>query len=349
MLLRAGRILRLIGPRDSFAVSAAKLGGTIEDARLATVQDAVRHRYIVARELGRSTPSIVYLAQETAGGAAVALRLIEPAAVREKGTPAFLRSLASLRRLEHSGLVAVLGGEEISADVPDSAQAPLLLCVTRFVDAESLRDRLRRSGPLPIETVLRIAHEMCDALSYAHGRNVLHGALSPEHIFLTQPHACLTDIGVAAAINELTGGDFTASRIDGAAAGYLSPEQLSGSRSIDGRTDLFSLGCVLHEMLAGTPPFTGTRRGTGRHGPPSLRASRSDVTARLQLIIERLLAPDPEDRYPSAASLSGALASSHEPLPPTGLRRFRWGRIAAGLGLLLAIIALGTRLAGLWR
>jgi serine/threonine-protein kinase len=323
---------------------------TIHRDLLASAKEAVAGRYALEREIGRGRYATVFLARDLEHQRAVAVRVLCPTLVRTPGTQRFLRELARLSRLSHPHILPLLDSGEATSE--SAGTANIVYCVTPFIVGESLRDRLRRDGRLPMDEALRIAHEVSDALSYAHGMNVVHGDLKPENILLEGGRVVVADTGVARAIRALAGETASSADLAAGSPAYMSPEHASGTTPPDGRSDIYSLGCVLYEMLAGTAPFTGPTRppAPARHvrgGPPSLQALRPDVTPRLQLIIERTLATAPADRYPSAAALSGALAGAHEPLPPSGLKRFRWGRIALAGGILLALAALGMWLAGL--
>src|SRR5438445_9345584 len=217
-----------------------------------------------------------------------------------------------------------------------------------LVDGESLRDRLERERQLPVEDALQIVREVADALAFAHSRRVVHRDIKPENILLAGGHAVVADFGIARAITAAADAkQLTGSGIVVGTPGYMSPEQAGGKDPIDGRADLYALACVLYEMLAGEPPFTGPtpQAVLARHmqeRPPSLRVVRPTVPAGVQDAIETALAKVPADRFPTASQFVAALSVS--PTAPSARRRAR-RRIAA---LLVGAAMLGLA-AVLWR
>jgi eukaryotic-like serine/threonine-protein kinase len=300
-------------------------------------------RYAVEHELGRGATATVHLARDRRTFEQVAIKVLRPELAQSVGADRFLREIRVTADLQHLHILSVLDS---------GADDGLLYCVLPYMEGGTLRDRLMRDKQLPMDEAVGIARTIALALAYAHGRGLIHRDVKPENILFSRGEAYLGDFGIARLLYETDAERTTSTGVVRGTPAYMSPEQASGTTSLDGRSDLYSLGCVLYEMLAGIAPFTGPiqRVAGARHvrgRPPSLQAFRPDVTPRLQLIIERTLAMAPADRYPSAAALSGALAGAHEPMPPSGLKRFRWGRIALAAGVLLALAALGMWLAGL--
>jgi serine/threonine-protein kinase len=184
-----------------------------------------------------------------------------------------------------------------------------------YVSGESLRDRLQRETQLPVERAVVIATEIADALAYAHGQGVIHRDIKPENILLAGSHALVADFGIARAVRQTDGERLTDTGLAVGTAEYMSPEQASGG-TVDGRSDVFSLGCVLYEMLAGEPPFKGptkyaiSARRFDETAVPSVRTPRPTVSAQLDGVIAKALATVPADRFPSATAFAAALAAA---------------------------------------
>src|SRR5881409_1113129 len=177
-----------------------------------------------------------------------------------------------------------------------------------YMEGESLRDRLEQEGQLPLEEALRITREVASALSYAHGHDVVHRDIKPENILLSGGHAVVADFGIARAITAAARGTLTATGIAVGTPAYMSPEQAAGSRDVDGRSDLYSLGCVLYEMLAGHPPFQGStaHEVLARHltdPVPPLSTGRTTIPEAVARAVERVLAKSPADRFRTVAEL----------------------------------------------
>ena len=186
-----------------------------------------------------------------------------------------------------------------------------------FVEGESLRDRLDREKQLPIDDALQIAREVADALSYAHAHGVVHRDIKPENILLESGHAVVADFGIARAISAAGGEQLTETGMAVGTPAYMSPEQAAGQRDLDGRSDLYALGCVLYEMLAGQPPFTGPTVESIVHqhlvaNPPPITQLRPAVPADVAAALQRALAKTPADRFNPVAQFASALRS------PTG-------------------------------
>jgi serine/threonine-protein kinase len=212
-----------------------------------------------------------------------------------------------------------------------------------YVEGESLRDRLTREKQLPLDDALKITRDVAEALGYAHQQGVVHRDIKPENILLHGGHAVVMDFGIARALTVAGGDGITESGIAVGTPAYMSPEQGSGSGEPDARSDIYSLGCVLYEMLAGHPPFTGStaQEVLSRHAldpVPSLRAARNQVPAHVEQAVVRALAKQPADRFPTAAQFASALTDAP---PAVGQRPRRRVVAATGLGLLalLAVVA----------
>jgi len=278
----------------------------------AQLQQGLGASYTLERELGRGGMATVFLAQDLKHERPVALKVLHPELAASLGPERFLREIKLAARLQHPHILTVL----------DSGEAGGRLWFTMpFVEGESLRDRLRRERQLPVEDALRIAREAAQALQYAHEHGVIHRDIKPENLLLTRDgNTLVADFGVARGLTAGGAGDekLTDTGLVVGTPAYMSPEQASGERTLDARTDVYSLGTVLYEMLAGEPPFTGptmqamiVKRLTDP--PPSVRANRATVAEEVDQAIRKALAPLAADRFPSAAQFAQALQAA-----PTG-------------------------------
>src|SRR6266545_2108701 len=216
----------------------------------AALQAALAARYTIERELGRGGMATVYLAKDLRHDRPVALKVLHPDLAQALGADRFQREIRLAARLQHPHILTVLDSGN------DGGQ---LWFTMPFVDGESLRDRLRRERQLPIEDALRIAREAAQALHYAHRHEIVHRDIKPENILLTsEGHTLVADFGIARALRADEGEErLTETGMMVGTPAYMSPEQASGARELDARTDIYSLGTVLFEMLAGEPPFSG--------------------------------------------------------------------------------------------
>ena len=268
--------------------------------------EAVGGRYDVEREIGRGGMAVVYLARDVRLDRAVAIKVLEPDAAGEIGAERFLREVRLASQLLHPHILAVHESGE---------SAGLLYYIMPFVDGESLRDRLRREGQLPLDDSLRIARQVADALAYAHVRGVIHRDIKPENILLSRAsdHAMVADFGIAKALGEASERErLTLSGLSVGTPAYMSPEQAAGERVLDARTDIYALGSVLFEMLAGEPPFTGPTAQAViakrlSQPAPSVQIVRPVVPGQVATAIARALEMVPADRFPSASAFHAAL------------------------------------------
>jgi tetratricopeptide (TPR) repeat protein len=246
----------------------------------------------------------VYLAQDLRHARPVALKLMNPELAASVAPRRFLREIQLAARLDHPHILPVYDSGE---------DAGRLWYVMPYVEGGSLRDRLRREGRLPIRDAVRIARGIADALEYAHGHDVIHRDIKPENILLAQAYARLADFGIARAA-VTTGEDLTRIGTVVGTPKYMAPEQ-AGGESVDFRSDLYSLACVLYEMLAGDAPYTGpsahviiVRSALGP--PPAVRDVRAEVPDALEALITRNLSAEPADRSPSASAIAAGLDES---------------------------------------
>lgn len=301
------------------------------------VVKALAELYRLERELGSGGMATVYLAHDLKHDRRVALKVLNPDLTPTIGRERFLREIRVTAQLDHPHVVPLL----------DSGDAyGVLYYVMPYVEGESLRDLLTREKQLPLDDALRIAREVADALSYAHSHGVIHRDVKPENILLAGGHARVADFGIARAFTMAGGERLTATGLAIGTPAYMSPEQASGGPEIDGRSDVYALGCVLYELLAGHPPFTGgtAQEVLARHfmdAVPSLKAARPAVPEELERVIATSLAKSPADRFKTAAELrahlEGQRAAPTHPLPAP--RRLRITRkiflpVLAAVGLI---------------
>jgi len=304
---------------------------------------ALADRYAVERELGRGGMAAVYLATDLRHERAVAIKVLQAELGSALGPERFLREIKTTARLTHPHILPLL----------DSGEADgLLFYVMPYVEGESLRERLQKQKQLPLEVALRIAREVAEALSYAHEQGVIHRDIKPANILLEADHAAVADFGIAQAIDVAGGERLTETGIAVGTPAYMSPEQAGGGEELDGRSDLYSLGCVLYEMLAGVPPFAGaTAQSLLRQhlvaDPPSVTAIRPTVPEWVADAISRALAKAPADRFETTTEFAAALTfgGSH------GARRWTWlrQRPRAALGAVIVVALAVVGLANLLR
>ena len=278
------------------------------------LQAALVDRYRIERELGRGGMAIVYLAEDLKHHRAVAVKVLHPELAFALGAERFLREIETVSQLTHPHILPL----------HDSGEADgLLYYVMPFIEGESLRSRLTRETQLPVEEALAITREVASALDYSHRHNVVHRDLKPENILLSDGHALVADFGIARAVMRAEKQSLTETGMSMGTPEYMSPEQAVASESIDGRSDIYALGCVLYEMLAGEPPFTGpnpqatiAKRLLGT--VPSLRTVRESVSVPVEEAVSRALARVPADRFQTARAFAEALGASHSGSRPHG-------------------------------
>jgi serine/threonine-protein kinase len=252
----------------------------------------------------------VYLATDLKHGRAVALKMLLEPLSGALGAERFLREIAVTAQLDHPHVVPLLDSGEADGD---------LFYVMPYVEGESLRDRMQRDKQLPLAEALTIAREVLDALEYAHGRGIIHRDIKPENILLSNGHARVADFGIARAVVASAGSTLTGTGIALGTPHYMSPEQGVADREIDRRSDIYAVGCVLFEMLAGQPPFSGPTMESLVHQhllapPPPVTQLRPLVPASISGAIGRALAKAPADRFESAALFASALATGEIPI-----------------------------------
>jgi serine/threonine-protein kinase len=327
--------------------TAGRLGSTVASGVTLSLSGQRIGAYEVVREIGRGGMATVYLANDEKHRRSVALKLLHADASSALGGGRFRREIEVVARLQHPHILPLYDSGETNG---------LLYYVMPLVSGESLRERIARHGPLPIDEVRRLTADVAAALDYAHRRGVIHRDVKPANILVDEEHATVADFGIAHRLVDDTTAELTATGIIIGTPAYMSPEQATGARELDARSDIYSLACVVFEMLTGKPPYTDTSaRGVIlRHlqeAPPAARSARPSLPLAVDEVLGRAMAKAPDARFGSTrefaqaldAALSGAADSSGAgtgaTLPPAGhsagarrrLRRLAGGAIAAGV------------------
>src|SRR5687767_8260502 len=285
---------------------------------LEAVRTALGAQYEIDRELGSGAMGSVMLAHDRTLERPVAVKIINPElAATSTFRQRFLQEARTIARLRHGNIVGVHAAGEAGG---------VLYYVMEFVAGESLRDLLDRDGALPVPRAVAILRELADALGYAHRAGVIHRDIKPENILIdgATGHARLTDFGIARSLTA-AGERMTGTGMSVGTPAYMSPEQASGDRDIDGRSDLYSLGLVGYEMLAGVPPFTGKTSASViikqiTEQPPPLVERAAGIPPALASVIEKALAKDPDARWPDGDAMARAIsaAGAGEEVPGLG-------------------------------
>jgi serine/threonine-protein kinase len=258
--------------------------------------------YVVQGQLGTGATSWVYLAQREGSGEQIVIKVMRPGHVKPEAVDRFMREMQILQQLAHPRIIPILERGEANG---------ALFFTMPFIDGQTLRQRLQAEGPLPVRDALAITRDVTAALGHAHSKGVVHRDVKPENILLAPDGgAYLMDFGFANAPS-LTAHDGDPNHVVGTPE-YMSPEQVSGKRSGDWRSDFFSLGCVLYEMLTGRLPYAAdSARSTMmrrlNEPAPDPRTFRPDLPEDVAAIVRRNLSSSPNDRYEIAAALRGAL------------------------------------------
>ncbi len=310
-------------PPSSYLASVSDL--------LEQVRQALSAEYAVERELGRGGMATVFLAEELQPRRKVAIKVLNPELASTLVRERFLHEIEVSSNLTHPHIVPVFTA---------GSAGSLLYYVMPFIEGDSLRGRLERHGAFEATEATEIALEVASALNYAHGKGVVHRDIKPENILLVSGHAVVVDFGVARAIGAARAGPLTESGMAVGTPKYMSSEQWSAEKEIDGRADIYSLGCVLLEMLEGSLPDGDpaaafrTHAGTRLVTPPPSRVPRE-----LQPVLKRALASDRADRFDTAADFAMAVRDAVG--VPTRSSRRKWARAAAGvlLALFAAVLA----------
>jgi eukaryotic-like serine/threonine-protein kinase len=270
-------------------------------SEMASVRAALEPRYRVLEELGRGGMARVYLAEDKGLGRLVAVKVLRAELGAILGATRFRREVDILRRLHHPNIVPLLDWGEAGSR---------FFYVMPFIAGDSLKARLAREGPLALDQALAIGRDMATAIDHAHAQDVLHRDIKPANVLLEPGRALLCDFGISRAIETAGSESFSSSGLVLGTPAYMSPEQAAGGE-VDGRSDIYSLACVVYEMLAGEPPFTGAsaqaimgRKLEGR--PRALRTVRQDVPGALEATLFLALEPVPEARPRTAGVVVAA-------------------------------------------
>jgi serine/threonine-protein kinase len=254
--------------------------------------------FSIEKKIGEGATAWVYVATRADGDERLVVKVMRPGSVSAESVDRFLREMQTLMALQHDRIIPLLDAGEANG---------AMFFTMPYRQGETLRTRLARRGRLPVAESLQLASDVVDAMCHAHERGVVHRDIKPENIFTTDEHAFLMDFGFAN-VNRAS----VAGRSYPGTPFYMSPEQVAGKRAPDRRTDIYSLGCVLYEMLAGTTPFHSHSRRDSmsrrlKEDAPDVRAARPDVPDSVAAVIRRCLARDPSGRYPTAGALRSAI------------------------------------------
>jgi len=294
------------------------LEGNPESDTLSRLRAALSERYEIERELGAGGMATVFLAQDVKHERQVAIKVLHPDLAASLGSERFEREIKLAAKLQHPNILGLFDS---------GASNGLLYYVMPFVKGESLGDRLGREKMLPVDDAIRITLEVCDALGYAHEHGVVHRDIKPDNILLAGGHALVADFGIARPVGESGSGGqkLTQTGMSLGTPVYMAPEQATGEAA--GPTaDLYSLGCVLYEMLAGEPPFTGPNPMTimKRHlmeQVPSVRIVRDAVPEEIEQVIFAALGKNPVDRPQTAAQFAELMGQLGIIVPAVGRAR----------------------------
>lgn len=325
----------------------------LDQARL---NRALADRYAIEGEIGSGGMATVFLAEDLKHRRKVAVKVLSPEISAIVGTERFLAEIETTANLQHPHVLPLF----------DSGEADgLLYYVMPFVEGESLRDRLDRETQLPVEDAVRIAREVADGLGHAHALGVIHRDIKPENILLAGDHALIADFGIARAVTVAGGTRLTETGLSLGTPQYMSPEQASGEADVDARSDVYALGCITFEMLAGEAPYTGPNAQAIiakvlTQPVPGLRQARETAPPSVEAAVARALAKLPADRWQTTGQFAKALvatggagaeawrlpAGAEGPFSVTAALRGK-GRWVVPIGLLflIAAVALGWLLA----
>jgi serine/threonine-protein kinase len=313
----------MVSPGDSFA----------------RLQSGIGDRYSLEKELGRGGMATVYLARDLRHGRAVAVKVLQPELAHAIGPERFLQEIEIAARLSHPNILPLHDSGESDG---------LLYYVMPFVEGATLRHRLTRERQLGLDEAVQIARNVADALTYAHSHGVVHRDIKPENILLTGGQSVVADFGIARAIDAAGTARLTETGLALGTPAYMSPEQASGARDPDGRSDIYSLACVVYEMLAGEPPFTGptAQAVMARHAidpVPPLRTLRPTIPPGVERVVEKALAKVPADRFATADQFARQLANaSTAEAVAADARRARTVRVRRAVGATAGALILGA-------
>jgi serine/threonine protein kinase/tetratricopeptide (TPR) repeat protein len=280
------------------------------------LQASLIGRYVIEREVGRGGMATVFLAQDLRHHRPVALKVLHPELSLSLGSERFLREIQIAARLQHPHIVPLYDS---------GAAGDLLYYVMPFVEGESLRQRLERTPQLPLEEAVQLARAVASALDYAHRQQIVHRDIKPENVMLHDGEAVVTDFGIAKAVSAAVSGNLTQTGTAVGTPSYMSPEQASGEPELDARSDIYSLGAMLYEMIGGAAPFAGPTiqaiiAKLFTEPAPPLREQRPDVPEWLDSAVMKALAKQPAGRYATATQFAQALTWPSGTTTPPGMK-----------------------------
>jgi len=301
---------------------------------------AIADHYEIERELGHGAMATVYLARDVRLNRQVAVKVLLADLAFALGPERFRREIALATKLSHPHILPIYDSGEASGE---------LYYVMPYVAGESLRARLNREKQLPVDEALRIAAEVASALDHSHRHGIIHRDIKPENILLEDGQALVADFGIARAVSAVGEGKLTSTGVSLGTPAYMSPEQGMADPNLDGRTDIYSLGCVLYEMLAGSPPFTGrtTQALIARHSldaVPSLTIVRRTIPEEVEDVVLCALAKVPADRFSTAGEFADALNSVRQG-GSSNVRRTRSGKARKGKPTKWGVVAIAVAIA----
>ena len=312
------------------------------DELRSALADSLRKRYAIDDLLGAGGMALVFSGRDLQRDRPVAIKVLSPEIASAVTTARFIREVLWSANLQHPHIVPVL-------DSGDASGFPYL--VMPLVEGEPLGRALSEHGRLPIATAVKYATEVALALDYAHGKGIIHRDIKPDNILISHDYALVADFGIARALGVASGNTLTGPGAPIGTLAYMSPEQVLGSPGVDGRSDIYSLGCVVYEMLAGRRAFDGTtlrqimeQQMNGQ--PPSLATLRPDAPPGIVAAITRALDKDPGRRYQTAREFAGALGGALPPSiaeahpPAVRSRSGLWLAVAAAVAVVILAVTL---------
>jgi len=301
------------------------------------LQATLTGRYRIERELGVGGMATVYVAEDLKHHRQVAVKVVRPELAASLGAERFLREIDIAAKLNHPHILPLY----------DSGGAgDVLFYVMPLVDGQSLRDRIAKTGALPIDEAVRIIREVAEALAYSHQHGVVHRDIKPENILVSSGHALVTDFGVAKAVSDASSAaELTGTGITLGTPAYMAPEQATADPALDHRADIYALGVMAYELLAGRPPFVGSspQQMIAAHitqRPDGLRVHRPAVSSAIEAVVMRCLEKNPADRWQNASDVVRALDAAAA--PPVAGARSRWKLIVAGAAAAVVLAAAGV-------
>ena len=313
-------VLSLLGAHDAMTSGFLEQPAVEQPLVAPALVQALAGRYEIEQEIAHGGMATVYRARDVKHERLVAIKVMRDEVAAVVGAERFLEEIRVTALLQHPHILPLFDSGSVGS---------LLWYVMPFVEGETLRSRLARGGRLPIDEAVGIAREIADALEHAHAHGIVHRDIKPENVLLQGGHALVADFGIALALEHAGGERLTRTGLTLGTPQYMAPEQAAGERALDARVDVYALGAVLYEMLAGVPPFVADSREAIlrmlREPPPALTVFRPDIPPAVEAAVSRALAKQAGERFASASSFAAALAESPEraepiaPAPPPTL------------------------------